>query len=103
MKTIMKMYVEKESILPGEESQAENNQTKENRTSKKDLPAYLTTEKVQWEEVASRNQGKWKGPLENTEQQVQLRGQTPRYPLQPDPLHPVPEKQAEEKRERMVE
>ena len=29
----MKMYVEKESILPGEESQAENNQT-----SKKDLP-----------------------------------------------------------------
>ena len=38
MKTVMKMYVEKGSILPGEESEAENNQAKENRTSKKDLP-----------------------------------------------------------------
>ena len=44
MKTVMKMYVEKGPILPGEETQAENNQTKENRTSKKDLPTYLTTE-----------------------------------------------------------
>ena len=57
MKTIMKMYVEKRSILPGEESQAKNNQTKENQTSKKYLATYLTTEeKVQWEEVAPRNQ-----------------------------------------------
>ena len=64
MKTVMKMYVEKGPILPGEESQAENNQT-----SKKDLPTYLTTEeKAQWEEVAPRNQGKRKGPPENTEQ-----------------------------------
>ena len=62
------MYVEKDSILPEEESQAENNQTKENRTSMKDLPTYLTTEeKVQWEEVAPRNQGKRKEPPENTE------------------------------------
>ena len=59
----MKIYVEKGSILPGEESQANN------RTSKKDLLTYLTTEeKVQWEEVAPRNQGKRKGPPENTEQ-----------------------------------
>ena len=50
MKTAMKMYVEKGSILPGEESEAENNQAKENRTNKKDLPTYLTTEKkLQWE------------------------------------------------------
>ena len=64
MKTVMKMYVEKGSIFPGEESQAENNQTKENRRSKKNLPTYLTTdEKVQWEEVAPRNQGKRKGAL----------------------------------------
>ena len=62
----MKMYVEKESIFPGEESQAENNQTKENWTSKKDLPTYLTTE----EDVAPRNQVKRKGPPENTEQQI---------------------------------
>ena len=72
MKTVMKMYVEKESILPGEENEAENNQTKENRTSKKDLLTYLTTEeRVQREEVAHRNQGKRKGLPENTEQQVQ--------------------------------
>ena len=65
----MKMYVEKGSILPGEESEEENNETKENWTSKKDLPTYLTTEeKVQWEEVAPRSQGKRKGPPENTEQ-----------------------------------
>ena len=64
MKTVIKMYVEKGSILPGEESQVENNQM-----SKKDLPTHLTTEeKAQWEEVAPRNQGKWKGPPENTEQ-----------------------------------
>ena len=68
MKTVMKMYVEKGSILSGEESQAENSQKKENQTSKKDLPTYLTTEeKEQREEVTPRNQGKWKGPLENTE------------------------------------
>ena len=52
MKTVMKIYVGKGSILPGEESEAENNQT-----NKKDLSTYLTTEeKVQWEEVAPRNQ-----------------------------------------------
>ena len=51
------------------ESQSENNQTNENRTSKKDLPTYMMTEeKVQWEEVVSRNQGKRKGLLYNTEQ-----------------------------------
>ena len=44
MKTVMKMYVEKGQILSGEESEAKNNQTKENRMSKKDLPPYLTTE-----------------------------------------------------------
>ena len=32
------------ATLPSEESKAENNQTKENRTNKKDLPTYLTTE-----------------------------------------------------------
>ena len=69
MKTVTKMYVEKGSILPGEESEAENNQTKDNRTSKKDLSTYLTTEeKVQWEEVAPRNQGRRNGPPENMEQ-----------------------------------
>ena len=57
MKTVMKMYVEKGPILPGEETQAENNQTK-------DLPTYLATE----EEVPPRNQGKRKRPPENTEQ-----------------------------------
>ena len=64
MKTVMKMYVEKGSVLPGEESQTENNQT-----SKKDLPTYPTTEEnVQWEEVAPRNQGKRKGTPKNTKQ-----------------------------------
>ena len=88
MKTVMKMYVEKGSILPGEERQAENNQTKWNRTSKKDLPTYLTTkEKVQWEEVAPRNHGKRKGPPEKREQ----RRQTPRHPPQPNPSRPTPE------------
>ena len=63
MKTVIKMYVDKGPALPGEESQVENNQT-----SQKDLPTYLTTEeKVQWEEVAPRNQGKQKGPPENTD------------------------------------
>ena len=67
----MKMYSEKESILPGEESQTKNIQTKENQTSKKDLPTYLTTEeKVQREDVAPINEEKRKGPPENTEQQV---------------------------------
>ena len=66
MKIVMKMYVEKRSILPGEESEAENNQTKESRTSKKDLTTYLTAEeKVQWEEVAPKNQGKRKEPPED--------------------------------------
>ena len=46
MKTVMKMYVEKGSILPREEKEAENNQAKENRKSKKDLSTYLTTEEV---------------------------------------------------------
>ena len=59
----MKMDVEKGPILPGEESLAENNQMKENRTSKKDRPTQLTTEEeAQWEEVAPKNQGKQKGP-----------------------------------------
>ena len=44
----MKMYVEKGSILPGVESEAEKNHMKENRTSKKDLSTFLMTEeKVQ--------------------------------------------------------
>ena len=69
MKTVMKMYVEKGSIFPGEESEVEKNQTKENRTSKKDLSIYLTTEeKAQWEKVAPRNQGKRMGNPENREQ-----------------------------------
>ena len=69
MKTVMKIYVEKGPILPGEENQVENNQMKENRTSKKGLPTYPTTEeKAQWEEVAPKNQEKQKGPPENTEQ-----------------------------------
>ena len=56
MKTVMKMYVEKGPIFPGEESQAENRQTKGNRTSKKDLSTFLTIEeRVQREEVAPRN------------------------------------------------
>ena len=63
------MYVEKGPILPGEESEVKKNQTKENRTSKKDLSTYLTTgEKAQWEGVAPGNQEKWKGPPENREQ-----------------------------------
>ena len=60
MKIVMKMYVENRSIFLGEESHAENNQTKENRTDKKDLPTYLTPEE--------KAQGKWKGLSENTEQ-----------------------------------
>ena len=52
MEAVMKMYVEKEQLLSGEESQAENNQTKVNRTNKKDLPTYLTTkEKAKTEEA----------------------------------------------------
>ena len=62
------MYVEKGSILPGKENEAEKNQTKENRTNKKDLPTYLTRgEKAQWEDVAPRNQGRRKGHPENME------------------------------------
>ena len=69
MKTVVKMYVEKGSILPGKEGEVENNQMKESRTNKQDLPTYLTTEeKMQWEEVTPRNQGKRKGLHENTEQ-----------------------------------
>ena len=60
----MKMYVKRGSIFPKEESEAEKNQTKENRTSKKDLPAYLTTQEMaQWEEVTPRIQERRKGPL----------------------------------------
>ena len=63
------MYVEKGLILPEEESEAEKIQTEENRVSKKDIPTYLTTGKnMHWEKVAPRNQGKWKGLLENREQ-----------------------------------
>ena len=55
MKPVMKMYVEKGPILPGKESQAENNQTRENRTSKNGQPTYPTAEeKAQWEEVAPK-------------------------------------------------
>ena len=62
----MKMHVEKGSILPEEESEAEKNQTKEIRSSKKDLSTLLMTEeKVQWEDVTPRNQEKWKITLEN--------------------------------------
>ena len=64
MKTVIKMYVEKVWILPGEESEAEKNQTKENRTSKKNLSTFLMTE----EKVPPRNQGKRKGPPEKREQ-----------------------------------
>ena len=75
----------------------ENNQTKENRTNKEDLPTYLTTEKVQWEGVAPRNQGKRKGPLRTRNSRHARGGQTPRHSPQPDPPYPTPEKQAEEK------
>ena len=69
MKPVMKMDAENGPILPGEESQAENNQTRGNRTSKNGQPTYPTTEeKVQWEEVAPKNQGDQKEPPENTEQ-----------------------------------
>ena len=45
----MKMYVEKGPILPGEESEAKKNQTKENQKNKKDLLIYLTTgETAKW-------------------------------------------------------
>ena len=43
MKAAMKIYVVKGSILPGEESEAEKDQTKESRASKEDLSALLTT------------------------------------------------------------
>ena len=60
------MYVEKGLTLPGKESEVENNQTKENMTSKKDLSTLLTTEeKVQWEEAAPKNREKRKRRLEN--------------------------------------
>ena len=59
------MYVKRGSIFPKEESEAGKNQSKENRTSKKELSTLLMTEeKVQWWEVALRNQEKRKRPLE---------------------------------------
>ena len=62
----MKMYVGKGSILSEEETEAQKYQKKENRENKKDLSTLLfTEEKVQWEEVAPRNQEKQKRPLEN--------------------------------------
>ena len=65
----MKMDAENGPILPGEESQAKNNQTRENRTCKNCQPTYPTTEeKAQWEEIAPKIQGKQKGAPENTEQ-----------------------------------
>ena len=83
------MYVEMGSILPGDESEAEKNQTKEDWTCSKDLPTYLMTgEKVQWEEVAPRNLGKWKGPPENREQWEQQGGQTSRQPPAATPTAP---------------
>ena len=70
MKIVMKMHVEKGSILPGEESEAEKNRTKENRMSKKALSIYLMKgEKAQWEVAAPRIQGERKGPPENREQE----------------------------------
>ena len=61
MKPVMKMYVVKGSIFQKEKSEAEKDQTKENRTSKKDLSTLLKTEeKVQWEEVTPRNREKRK-------------------------------------------
>ena len=66
MKAIMKMYEEKGSILPKEGCKAEKQQTKGNRTSKKDISTLLMTEeKVKQEEVAPRNREKRKRPLEN--------------------------------------
>ena len=84
MKTVMKMYIVKGSIVPGEESEVEKNETKENHTTKKDLSTYLTTgEKAQWGEVAPRNQGRRKGPPENMEHE--------------ELPHSTPEKQADVK------
>ena len=58
----MEMYIE-ELIFPSEESKEEKNQTKENWMSKKNLSTFLMTEeKVQWEEVTLRHQGKRKTP-----------------------------------------
>ena len=71
----MKMDVEKGSTLPGEETQAKNNQTKENRMNRVDQPTYRRTEgKAQWEEVAPRNQ-EWVPENE----QKQLKSETPTY------------------------
>ena len=64
----MKMYIAKGLIFLLKESEVEKNQTKENWMSKKDLSKFLTMKKVEWEEVTPRNQGKWKGLLENREQ-----------------------------------
>ena len=66
MKAVMKIYVLKRSIHPKKESEEEKDQTKDNRTSKKDLATLLTTEeKMQWEEVTPRNQEKRERPLGN--------------------------------------
>ena len=69
----MEMDVEKGPILPGEETQAKNNQTKENRMNRVDQPTYRRTEgKAQWEEAAPRNQ-EWVPESE----QEQLKSETP--------------------------
>ena len=65
----MKRYVVKESILPEDESEAEKDETEENRMCKKDLAALLMMKKrAQWEEVSPKNKGEQKEPPENTEQ-----------------------------------
>ena len=76
------MYVEKGLILSKEESEAEKNQTKENWTIKKNLLTFLTTEeKVQFEEVAPRNEEKRKRPLENSDSKRSRAQTTAHYHL----------------------
>ena len=66
MKSIMKMHVVKGSIFPKEESEEEKDQTKENRTSEKDISTLLTIEeKVQRKEASPRNREKRKRSLKN--------------------------------------
>ena len=78
----MKMYVEKGSILPGEESEAEKNQTKENRTSKKDISTYLTTgRKLSRRRSLPETRGDGRDPLRTWNSKYGREGgQTPRHP-----------------------
>ena len=62
----MNRYVVKESILPVEESEAEKNRTKKNRTSTKDLATLLMMMKrTQREKVVTRNREEQKRHLQN--------------------------------------